>query len=92
MKTLHEDIQEIISDTSRFQKLNEDPALKPEASLQWLLCKLLQKDIFKKIEYDKLYPSGSALACVYMVLLKCTNSPQVSHFQNFCDFLIYKYF
>ena len=27
-------IQEIISDTSKFEKLNEDPTLKREASLQ----------------------------------------------------------
>ena len=36
-------IQEIISDTSKFEKLNEDPTLKREASLQHLLHKLKQK-------------------------------------------------
>ena len=36
-------IQEIISDNSKFEKLNEDPTLKPEASLQRFLCKLKQK-------------------------------------------------
>ena len=33
-------IQETISDTSKFEKLNEDPTLKHEASLQPFLCKL----------------------------------------------------
>ena len=36
-------IKEIISDTSKFEKLNEYPTLKREASLQRFLCKLKQK-------------------------------------------------
>ena len=36
-------IQEIITDTSKFEKLNEDPTLKSEASLQRFLCKLNKK-------------------------------------------------
>ena len=39
--------------------------MKREASLQRFLCKLKQKNIFRKIEYDKLYPSGSAPAPIY---------------------------
>ena len=31
--------EEIISDTSKFEKLNEDPTLKRKASLQRFLCK-----------------------------------------------------
>ena len=58
-------IQEIISDTSKFEKLNEDPTLKHEASLQRFLHKLKHKNFFNKNEYDKLYPSGSAPACIY---------------------------
>ena len=58
-------IEEIISDTSKFEKLNEDPTLKREASLQRFLRKLKQKNFFNEIEYDKLYPSGSALARIY---------------------------
>ena len=58
-------IEEIISDTSKFEKLNEDPTLKREASLQRFLCKLKQKNFFKNSEYDKLYPSGSVPARVY---------------------------
>ena len=38
-------IEEIISDTSKFEKLNEDPTLKSEASLQRFLCKL-NKNLF----------------------------------------------
>ena len=58
-------IQEIISDTSKFEKLNEDPTLKCEASLQCFLHELKQKNFFNKNKYDKLYPSGSAPALIY---------------------------
>ena len=58
-------IEEIISDSSKFEKLNEDPTLKREASLQRFLRKLKQKNFFSEIEYDKLYPSGSAPARIY---------------------------
>ena len=39
--------------------------MKCEASLQRFLLKLKQKTLFNEIEYDKLYPSGSAPACIY---------------------------
>ena len=39
-------IQEVILDTSKFEKLNEDPTLKREASLQRFLRKLKQKKRF----------------------------------------------
>ena len=58
-------IEEIISDTSKFEKFNEDPTLKREASLQRFLRKLKQKNFFNEIKYDKLYRSGSAPACIY---------------------------
>ena len=58
-------IEEIISDSSKFEKLNEDPTLKREASLQQFLRKLKQINFFNEIEYDKLYPSGSAPARIY---------------------------
>ena len=58
-------IEEIISDTSKFEKLNEDATLKRAASLQRFLPKLKQKNFFNEIEYDKLYPSGSAPARIY---------------------------
>ena len=58
-------MQEIISDASKFEKLNEDPALKRETLLQRFLRKLKRKNFFNKNEYDKLYPSGSAPARIY---------------------------
>ena len=58
-------IEDIISNTSKFEKLSEDPTLKREASLQHFLRKLKQKNFFNEIEYDKLYPSGSAPARIY---------------------------
>ena len=75
-------IEEIISDSSRFERLNEGPTLKREASLQRFLRKLKQKNFLNEIEYDKLHPSGSAPACI-MGLLICTNSLLVIHFLNF---------
>ena len=51
-------IQEIISDTFKFEKLNEDPTLKREASQQRFLRKLKQKNFSNENECDKLYPSG----------------------------------
>ena len=60
-------IEELVSDTSKFEKLNEDPILKREASLQRFLHKVKQKT-FNEIEYDKLYPSGSAPARIYGTL------------------------
>ena len=50
---------------SKFEKLSEDPTLKLEASLQRFLHKLKQTKNFNDIEYDKLYPFGSAPACIY---------------------------
>ena len=64
-KLYNNTIKEIISDTSKFKKLNEDPTLKHETSLQRFLRKLKQKNFFNETEYDKLYPSGSAPACIY---------------------------
>ena len=58
-------IEEIISDTSKFEKLNEDPTLKSEASLQRFLRKVKQKSFFNESEYDKLYDSGSAPVRIY---------------------------
>ena len=58
-------IQEKISETSTFKKLNEDPTLKYEATLQCFLHNLKQKNFFNENEYDKLYPSSSAPAGIY---------------------------
>ena len=64
-KLYNKAIEEIISNSCKFEKLNEDPILKREASVQHFLRKLKQKNFFKEIEYDKLYPSGSAPARIY---------------------------
>ena len=61
--------QERISDTFRFEKLNEDPTLKSEASLQRFLHQVKDKNFFNKNEFDKLYPSTSAPACIYILFL-----------------------
>ena len=60
-------VEEIISDPSKYQKLNEDPTLKRKASLQRFLRKVKQKKIFNKTEYDKFV----------------SNSPLEIHFLNF---------
>ena len=53
-------IEEIISDTSKFEKLNEDPTLKREASLQPFLHKLKQKTFLMKL---------NMINCILLVLL-----------------------
>ena len=63
-KLYNNTIEEIISDTSKFEKLSEGPILKREASLK-RFRKLKQKNFFNEIEYDKLHPSGSAPARIY---------------------------
>ena len=60
--------EEKISDTSKFEKLNENLTLERETSQQRFLRKLQQKSFFNEIEYDKLYPSGSAPARIYGTL------------------------
>ena len=47
-KLYHKAIQKIISDTSKFEKLNENPTLKSEASLQHFLCKLKHKNFLNE--------------------------------------------
>ena len=64
-KLYNDTTEEIISDTSKFEKLSEDPTLKREASLQRFLRKLKQKYFIDEIKYGKLHPSGSAHARIY---------------------------
>ena len=64
-KFYYNPIEEIITDTSKFEKLSEDPTLKCEASLQRFLHKLKQKIFFNEIECDKLYPPGSTPTRIY---------------------------
>ena len=75
-------IEEIISDTSKFEKVNEVPTLKREASLQRFLRKLIQKDFLMKLNMISCFLLV-LLLLVSMVLLKCKNSPLVIHFLNF---------
>ena len=58
-------IEEIILGTSKFQRLNANPALKCEASLKCFLHGLEQQNFFNGIEYDGLCPSGSAPAHIF---------------------------
>ena len=49
-------IEKIISNSSKFEKLDEDPTF---------LRKLKEKNFLNEDEYNKLYPSGSAPARIY---------------------------
>ena len=60
-KIYNNTIQEIISDTSKFEKLNEDPTLKRKVLLQCFLIKLKQKNFFNENDYDKLFRPGRFL-------------------------------
>ena len=53
-------IQKRISDTSKFENLNEDPTLKREALRQWFLGKLEQKNFLTKMD---------TINCILLVLL-----------------------
>ena len=75
-------IEEIISDTSKFEKLNKDPTLKREAPLQCFLHNLKQKTFLIKLNMINCILLV-LLLLVSKVLLKCTNSPLVIHFLNF---------
>ena len=82
LKWIHQEKRKclkLFSDTSKFEKLNEDPTLKRLASLQRFLRKLKHKNLFDENEYDKLYPSGSALARIY-------DTPKMHRFSSFPKF------
>ena len=75
-------VEEIISDTSTFENLNEAPFLKHEASLQCFLHKLKEKTFLMKFNMINCILL-LLLMLLSMVLLKCTNSHLVIHFLNF---------
>ena len=81
-------IEEIISDTSKLEKLSKHPTLKREASLQCFLHKLKLKKFFN----EKLNMISCILLVllrlVSMVLLKCKNSPLVINFLNFLQLFL----
>ena len=76
-------IQEIVSDTPKFEKLNEDSTLKREASLQCFLCKLKQRKLFVTKMNIINYILLVLLLLVSVVLLEYTSFPLVIHFLNF---------
>ena len=75
-------IEEIFSDTSEVEKLNEDQTLKREASLQLFLRKWNRKTFLINLNMINCILLV-LLLLVSMVLLKCTNSPLVIYFLNF---------
>ena len=81
-KLYHNAIQEMVSDTSKFEYLNEDPTVKREASLQRFFRKLKQKTFLTKMNMINCILLV-LLSLVSMVVLKCTNSHLVIHFLNF---------
>ena len=81
-KLYNNDIEEIFSDTSKFEKLSEDRTLKPKASLQRILRRLKQKNFLMKLNMISCIILALVLL-VHMVLLRCTNSPLVIHFLIF---------
>ena len=74
-KLYYNSFQEIISDSSKFEKPNEGPTLKHESLVQRFLRKLKQKNIFNENEYNKLYSSGSDPTRIY-------GSPKVHKFYS----------
>ena len=75
-------IEEIISDTSKFEKLNQSSTLKHKASLEYFLRKLKQKKFLTKVNMINCMLLFLLLV-LSMVLLKCKNSPPVIHFLTF---------
>ena len=80
-KLYNKAIEEIISDTSKFENLNEDPTLKRKPSLQRFFQKLKKKFFMKlnMVNCTFLF----LLLFISMVLLKCINSRLVINFQKF---------
>ena len=58
-------ILNIISDSSKFKKLKEDPTLLREGQLQRFLRNRKKNDEIENTIYDKIYPSGSQPARIY---------------------------
>ena len=58
-------ILELISDKSKFKKLNEDVTIKREGQLQRFLRKLKKDGCLNDVTYNKIYPNGSHPARIY---------------------------
>ena len=52
-------ILDIIDDTNKFAKLESDPIINREGSLQRFLCNLEKNRKIVKDVYNSIYPSGS---------------------------------
>ena len=52
-------ILEIINDTTKFKKLEDNPTLTREGQLQRFLRKIKDKNLFDENTYKKIYPCGS---------------------------------
>ncbi|XP_057308273.1 uncharacterized protein LOC130646150 [Hydractinia symbiolongicarpus] len=64
-KDYEKGILDIILDTTKFKKLDEDPTLKREGQLQRFLRNLKKKGFFSDKVYNDIYPSGSQPARIY---------------------------
>ena len=60
-----QELDKILSDNSKFKKLNYDPTSTREGQLQRFLRKIKCKSLFSDQQYTEMYPSGSQLARLY---------------------------
>ena len=76
-------IHELISDKTKFKKLDHDVTLKREKKLQNFLRKLKNDEFFDKDTYLQIYPSGSKPARIYGLpkMHKTFSSPGVPKFR-----------
>ena len=58
-------VYEIVNDNSKFRKLDCDKTMLREGQLQRFLLKLKKKGFFTDGDYEKVYPTGSAVARIY---------------------------
>ena len=55
----------MLSDDTKFKKLQSDPTLQREGQLQWNLRKLKKNGVFDSGTYHNIYPTGSQPARLY---------------------------
>ena len=58
-------IKNLINDKTKFKELSEDVTIKRESKLQRFLRTLRNNKCLDKLEYEKIYPSGSSPAKIY---------------------------
>ena len=64
-KDYNDMMYEILSDITKFKQIDKDLTISRESKLQRALLSLKKKGFFSKIEYEKVYPSGSSVARAY---------------------------